>query len=1159
MKLRYPVLVCFLLATVGAPVVCGQADQGAITGTVTDPSGAVVPNASVSLIHEGTNLNFEATTDSSGVYSFQPVKIGRYAIRVAATGFATVEQTGIELHAAQKLGVNLALKLGTEKQTVEVAAEDLPLLQTEDASTGQVFNDSQINNVPLNGRNYVFIAHASAGVYEANGSRGQGGGDFNANGQKETQNNFILDGVDNNSNAVDFLNGASYVVRPPPDALQEFTVQTGNTSAEFGHSAGAVVNASIKSGANQFHGDLWEYFRNDALDAQDLFSPTKPEYRENQFGGTLGGPILRNRLFFFVDSEANRVRLGTVQQATVPTLQERAGNFSQLLNTSLTGAAQPIYLYEPGSAGTIPMTACGQNVLCPSQIDPVAQKLIDLYPPPNANGGLLYNNYVATPTATDNTRQFDVRVDYNIRPADLLFARFSYSDEDFIHPPVLGGLADGGANGYAIGGATGLNYGLNGVVSETHLFSPTLVNEFRVSREYGHFGNWQSGYSQNVAAQYGLGGIPFNSVNGGLPALGISGYTSMGGGWWTPGDEHENVWEFLDNVTKVEGNHTVKVGVAFQKIGYSTYEPTLGRGGYTFSGKYTGSPGVSFTGNGAADFLTDSIDSAEITPNDISDNWRWYDAAYVQEHWKATPKLSIDAGLRYDYFQPPWERYDHVAAFVNTGPFEPGAGTGLYLMPASQRDVPLDPLFVEWLAEDHIQLQYTSNRSLLNAQKTNFAPRIGVAYAATDKLVVRTGFGIYYGGLENLGNAPNLGTSYPYSNWENFPSVGGCGVAGGKPVCPTNGMTLETGFNSTVMSPYPGMVGAQQTVQTLYTEAYNFTVQYEVLKGTALTAGYVGNVGRHIPVYVTPNGSTALVAPGVSTIPYQAFPLFGSIGYIQDSADSNYNSLQTTLQRRLAGGLSFLAAYTWSHSRDNDREPLPDAGEGGYRSYPIVGLQPEYSNSTFDVRQRFSWIGTYELPFGKGRRFANGSRLEDTIAGGWAVAPNFQAQTGQPFTVSSDIATADGATAFPYLVSDPFVGGGTPNSTNPGIACPATVRDAAHWYNPCAFSNPPAATTIAPGQVVQGQAALAYLGSPRNQIYGPGFFRLDASVFKNFYFAESKYVQFRSDIFNITNTPSLGQPNGGLGSNGGQITTTRFLGAFTPNARFFQFALKVYF
>ena len=369
----------------------------------------------------------------------------------------------------------------------------------------------------------------AAGIPPSNGSRGQGNGDFTANGMRATQNNFILDGVDNNSDAIDFLNGASYVVKPPPDALQEFKVQTGSFSAEFGHSAGAVVNASIKSGTNALHGDVWEYVRNNDLGeasptewASGVSTPTKVlPYHQNQFGFTAGGPFLTNKLFFFGDYEGNRISYNAPDILTVPTLLERTGNFTELLNTNLTGAAQPIVLYEPGSAGNKALgSACGnaQNVMCSGEISTIASALLNLYPKPQgANANLTYNNYASSLSTTGSVNQFDVRVDYDLSANDQAFGRVSRLRESRTAQAPLGPILDGSP--CCFNGGIFANQGDNMMFSENHVFSPSLINQARFAYNWGYF-NWQQ-FSANVnlASQYGLGGIPYQAGNGGLPML----------------------------------------------------------------------------------------------------------------------------------------------------------------------------------------------------------------------------------------------------------------------------------------------------------------------------------------------------------------------------------------------------------------------------------------------------------------------------------------------------------------------------------------------------------------------------------------------------------------------------------------------------------------
>jgi hypothetical protein len=370
----------------------------------------------------------------------------------------------------------------------------------------------------------VYIAQLAPGVAVAAGSRGAGGGDFEANGQDAGQNNFIIDGVDNNSTSSDYLSGASYVVRPPPDALAEFKIATSSYSAEYGHSAGAVVSASIKSGTNNIHGDLWEYFRNDVLDARDFSALTIPKYRQNQFGATLGLPILRNKLFLFVDIEANRRVFGETATLTVPTPLMRQGNFSELSNVALTGQSKAIQLYTQGGTATIQCN--GQNnVYCSSQLDPLAMSILNLYPLPNTNAGRTYNNYTVNRNSTDNRVSWDTRLDWNATNADQAFVRFSYVNEGSYRPPPLGVVLDGG--GFSDDG-TQNSFGEDFVGSETHVFNANLVNEFRFSYEYSHFADESPEANQNIAASVGLGGIPYVQGNAGLPLTAISNLSGFG-------------------------------------------------------------------------------------------------------------------------------------------------------------------------------------------------------------------------------------------------------------------------------------------------------------------------------------------------------------------------------------------------------------------------------------------------------------------------------------------------------------------------------------------------------------------------------------------------------------------------------------------------------
>ena len=1154
-------LVLFLLlcVLVAAPRALAQADQGTITGTVEDADHAAVAHAILTLTDTATGLTLKTTSDAEGVYVFSPLKVGPYKIVAAAAGFETTTLTGISVDVNQRTGVNILLKTGAATSTITVNGAG-PRLQTEQSSVGTTFTAKTIDDTPLNGRNYVFIAQLGAGVAEANiGARGTTRGDFSSNGQRVEQNNFILDGIDNNSNLVDFLNGASYVIKPPPDALSEFKVETSNYSAELGHSAGAVINASIKSGTNQLRGSVWEYFRNDVLDAKDYFALSKPEYRQNQFGGTLGGPIIRNKLFFFADTEANRVIFEQLGTYTVPTALMRTGNFTELLNPALTGVSYKRLLYQPntggGANGTALLSCNGQqNVICPNQISPSALKLINAFPLPNLGSvGQTNNNYRHQGKASENYVSYDARVDWNMSSRNQAFARYSnYNDPQYFPPPL--GIMDGG--GFGLSGSTE-NEGRSFALSETHIFSPALVNELRLGYNWIRAQLVQFGANTNESPQYGLGGIPYSAGQGGLPKFSISGVSAAGTPNYYHANEAQNVAQILDNVTHTIGRHTLKAGGSIQQIRFLTLQPQQPRGSYTFTGLYTENlANPSQTGFGVADFLLDQINSSTINNIATTHDGRYYWAAFLQDDWKVTPTLTLNLGARYEYFQPMIELDGRQANFVP----DYANGTGQFLIPRKQQNTPIPPSAVALFQQSGIAVVYTGNDSLVQSQKTNISPRIGFAYSPLPTTVVRAGFGFFYGGLENLGYGPNIGQNIPFVVTSTFPS-GACKTN----ACPANGQTLEDGFSSalaaglTNFAATPALHSTQTNVQNAYSEQYNFSVQQSLPKKTTVTFAYVGSVTRHLQLDPQPNQINHLIPNGASTQAASPFPLFGSNGRAALLAGiANYNGLQITAEHRLSNGLYFLGTYTWSHALDDAPPPLGGSGDTGnfIRNWRQLGFGYDYGSSNQDVRQRVTADIQYELPFGQGRQYLNHSDLLNLIAGGWSSTLLVRAQTGQPAIVSPSFDTTNGvgkSYAF-RTVNDPFKAGHVA-TVSTGSTCATSTRNVRTWFNPCAFDNPPDAT---------GANGLAPYG-PRGktEVYGPGYHRVDLSAFKDFNLVESQVLQFRADIFNVFNTPAFGQPNTTLGSNAGQITSERYggqgLAGEIPDARVTQLSLKYSF
>jgi Carboxypeptidase regulatory-like domain len=1155
----------------------GQVDQGTITGVVEDNSGAVVPNALVTVTNTDTGLALQSTTNASGSYIFSPLKIGNYKVSAGAPGFQRTSRENVHLDIQQRLNVILVLQPGQVSQTVTVS-DAPPLLETQQGAVGQVISTETINNTPLNGRNWVYIAQLTAGVAPPFGNtRGSGTGDFVANGQRAEQNNFILDGVDNNTNLVDFLNGSSFVMRPPPDALAEFNLQTSNYSAEFGHSAGAVMNASIKSGTNEIHGSVWEYLRNTNLDAVNWNALTTPPYHQNQFGATLGFPILKNKLFYFGDAEANRISIGQTNVFTVPTPLMRQGNFSELLNPSLTGAAQPIQLYQPNSANLAqPLTCNGQNnVFCSNQIDPVAQNILNLYPQPNTNGGKTYNNLIENVSKHDDAFQWDQRLDWNISQKDQTYARYSYMHQVILNALPLGPVLDG--SGY--GGERDTNLAQNFMLSETHIFSPNLTNEFRFGYNWGVFKFQQpNAYNPTIASSLGLGGVPaLGPGQYGLPLGYFNGTIQQWGSVGT-NNESQNVYQILDNITKIAGNHSLKFGISFQAVRFSYQYAPASLGQYFYNPVYTGVPGISFTGYGVADFLANQANSADVANAPNINDAQWYDSAYVQDDWKITPQLTLNLGLRYDYYQPYKENGGQQGNFVVTGPLGIGTGSGVYQLADKAKSVPLGSAFLNTLAKDNVTVQYVSNQRLATAQKTNFAPRIGFAYQAHPNTVLRGGFGIFYGGLMAQGNT-NLGSNFPFFNQANF-TPPNC-LQNNCPSLASQGIMLETGLTPQIggglqnFVSYPSFHASDTNIKTPYTMSYSLSVQQALSNNLAATISYVGNISRHLSLYYAPNTVPGLFNPSINTQFYQPFPDLGGIGSIHYAGVSTYNSLQAKLEKRYSHGLSFLATYTWSHALDDASDAAGNFSAIGDRNMALIPFIDEYTNSVFDVRSRFTLNGNYELPFGRGRAFVNQSpKWANELVGGWSTSLTFAVQTGTPFTVSPNISTASGGSARTIMVRDPFAPGGSPDPSNPNITCATKTRTKDNWYNPCAFVNPLPGNLIAPPGVTPGNnngyqyasgvsdqaTAIAFLGGRSNTVYGPGYSGVNMSLFKNFTTWHEQFLQFRADAFNVLNHPTLANPSvTNNNSNGGQITGPKFFQNNTPDARFFQLSLKYSF
>lgn len=825
-----------ILALLSVPCVSrAQIDTGSVTGTVYDPSGAVIPAAKITLTNVATGAHTVTQSTSTGVYTFSGVLPGNYRIDAQAKGFQNYAVRGVDVHVQQILTANLHMTAGGIQQQVTVTAST-PLLQAQSAAIGQTITGRTINDLPLATRDWGSLAQLAAGVSTA--PPGQPTPDsgstesayYSVDGVNVWQNDFRLDGINDN---IEFYGGnytgTNAAIVPPPDAIQEFKVQNGDFDAEFGHSTGGVVNAELKSGTNHFHGDLWEYIRNNALNANYYFNAGNPvpEYRQNLFGGTIGGPILKDKTFFFFDYQGGRYILPEPATSTVPTLGMLNSGFTNLQDnitynsgtatdalgrvfphgtifdpattrvipangvdpiTLLSGtpgayvrdpfygcsaAGCPAGNYAPGGPltgvtnFTSPAEEAMLNIIPTSRLDPNAVSLLAVYPKPTVTGQLA-NNFSWVPKENHTTNTYDIRIDQDFNANNVLFGVFDRSYYTTDVPSTLPGLAVGEG-----GGRTDSLPAYAWAGGYTHVFTPTLTNEMHVGMV--HSDKLQQsiyGNTFGIPAKYGIQGVPQVANNGGLPPTTISGLTHVGVGNYTPTLQY--VWsvEGADSVTKVWRSHTFKAGLQVDDLEGNISQPPQGRGDFNFNGQYTDIPNQNSSLNGIGDLLVSPSASLVGGVDDVggmssfsgsniaaTDDHRWYWGAYFQDDWKATHNLTLNLGLRWDYFTPYAEIHGRQANFVAAG----GNGnTGTYYIPKEGCSVTRSAGFDSLLVSSNITLNCVSSKTLGNAQATNFAPRLGFAYSLTPHLVARGGYGITYGALGNLGYGGTLGTNYPF-------------------------------------------------------------------------------------------------------------------------------------------------------------------------------------------------------------------------------------------------------------------------------------------------------------------------------------------------------------------------------------------------------------
>ncbi len=1145
---HYFLIVSFFLA-LSAPLLA-QKDAGAIVGLVRDSSGAIVVGATVTITDAERGTSVSLTTNKDGEYVANPLHIGRYSVTVEKEGFKKAVAGPVEVNVQDRVSVDVQLQPGAATEVMVVTGQG-PQLETETSDLGQVVDSQRINALPLNGRNYAQLALLGAGVAAAEpGSRLETTFGFSANGARALQNNFLLDGIDNNANLGDVLNGAAYVVQPAVDAIAEFKVETNSYSAEFGRGNGAIMDAVIKSGTNQIHGDVWEFLRNEKLDATnaiDIFG--KQPYKQNQFGFTLGGPIVKNKMFFFGDYEGLRVRQALPQLSTVPTPDEVNGDFSAFLDlTQPTGAldcsGNPTYVgeifdptqsqsssaYNGGpcsvpigtSAGGVPTNIFQGNSGTNTPIDPLAQELANLFPPPTPNLTLPGGNYLADPKRSETEDKFDIRFDQTISGKDNFFARFSYGNDKNFLPSPFQNFLDGGSfqDGTSQNTAEGL------AASEVHTFRNNLINEFRFGFNHLKSHRFNLYSNENVAQELPIPfpGVPYADGQeiGGLPSISFGdGVAAIGASGYQPSRERQHSFVFTDNLIWTRGRHALKFGAELRFEQFTILQPAAARGSMDFGGGFllNDNYGAPTTGGEAfASFMQGISDGGSITSvtPDIDYRRQIY-AIYALDDFKVTPKLTLNLGLRYELFTTIKEANDQDATFDFNS---------LSLIVPSGQNAQLTPTL-----GTELTIQNNGSRGLIRPDRNNFAPRIGLSYQIFDKLVLRAGYGIFYGGQENgpFSN-PSPGFNPPFMSSESFNAP--CGAPTANPAdgeidcsissANNSGLPLNVlaqGFPANSLSDpnAPALYSLDPHLVTPYNQQWHLGFEYQLPADTVLEVSYAGSRGlklfgffngnQAVPVEGTdslptaprrPANNAAPGAPGPCTLdtPDNCNPALDvSIPTFRSNTFSNYNSLQVRLEKRFSHGIQFEAAYTYAHALDNaSSASLGSVNNGDFQDQRFPNAN--YGNADFDVRQRFVFSYLYDLPFGRGRLFAkDANRVLNQIIGGWQMSGVFSHATGNYYTATdiNDITGGDCGGTVGYYCSRPNRIG----NPNAKPCVPGTL------FNTCAFED---------------NAVLGTFGNAgRNIIEGPGYTTWDTAFVKQFPITEQKRFEFRAEFFNVLN------------------------------------------
>jgi hypothetical protein len=1103
-------LAVFLLAM----PVQAQVGSAEMSGVVTDSTGAAVPTAKVIATSADTGFVRETVTGGTGNYNLTMLPPGGYSLTVEAPGFAKLVRSGISLEVNQRATLNLSLVVGQVTSTITVDAA-APLLESQSSSVGNVISEASVADMPLNSRNFVALAILSPGVsgtgFGQTGTVMAGGRpddsrpgtELFSNGNDSFSNNFTIDGVDNNDRQFDLV-----VVRPNVDSIREFKVSTNLFSADMGRTSGAQVEVITKSGTNTPHGTLFEFFRNSALDSRSYFNKKPqafPSFRYNQFGGSLGGPVKipkvysGQKTFFFFDYEGFRNNVQQLNVYTVPTAAMKTGDFS---------AERKIYdplstRANPSGSGNIRDPFPG-NIILPSRWDSPAAKLVQAFPAPT-DPTVKVNNLTSDMQKTQSWNNFDIRGDQQFSSSDTFMIRYTKqhtitATPNYLPPPPGGIPGLPGSDKYGLGsGIAGVSDQpvTNAVASYVHVFTPTLINEVRAGINRYKIDYIAEGDvpCQNLGNKLGIPNSNVGPYECILPTVAVSDYTSIGMSRSTPIFRRSTTYQYTDNVNYLRSLHTLKFGGSIFRRQLSEYQTNSGSGGYNFSSALTNLPGVSNTGNSIASMLLGY-------PNTISrdDQLVWpglrglEGGLYVADDWRPTRRLTLNIGLRWEYTSFYSEVHNQIAAFnLATGKQNIAGRNGV--------------------------------DQNLNVNRTfgDIAPRLGFAYTATPKTVIRGGAGLFYNAvgtsfdLFRLFKHVPFGPRYAFTQSDVFITDQTTGV----------GPRMSDGLH-----PYPtvsmydadhpwGQVyGVSSNLHSGRVLQWNLTVERELTSLNAVVkAAYVANVGRRL--FAKFDNNQPAPGPGSPNArrPYaNVDPLLSTVTYMFSDGLSDFNSLQLSFQKRLSHGLSGSANYTWSHAMESN---LGTVEMGTSSQWPLFDRRKDRGSSPYDIQHRMTINYIYKIPL------APKNAILKLLLGGWQQNGIVSVQSGLPFTPSLQTTTVNtGTSSRPNCLVD--------------ATLPSDQRSIAHWFNTTtAFATP---------------ALYTYGNCGKNTLRGPGRWNMDASLFKNFAASEKLTFQFRVEAFNVMNHPQFGQPNATIGS-----APAGTISSIVGNPRQVQLALRMQF